>query len=1312
METKNTFAKGMLGDISKEFHPEGYYRLGKNIRVIRNSDGSTEYNTDGSSYSVSQIKGTIDIMQVCDGYEPIGFLEVDSDLIIISTNDVNTQIGIYSKKQGTYTVLFDDKNDPNGDTLGFKKAYPILDIDACWENEFIKRLYFTDGRMEKKCFNLILAYNKSGIPYHLNQSCGASNSYPKWMSVHAMNDRMDAIFPRAIKFVKTISGSIKTGAYQFFVRYVSKDGHKSTISYVTRHVIVSQTKITSQSQSNHHNKTMYKSNEVTDQGIQLLIAGIDTRWDSIEVGFMFSITDNITHEAGIFHRQEANGNDITVNFQNHQLVEPISTDQINERFESIKSVNTFVQHKNRMYDGGVKIYPTIELNLSQATVEPYYRYMVADSTLEPAFAAVPNPMRGNNPAMPDNDPLTNSFPDNTTVYVNKFGTTKEAYSIVNDYENYKGMQFEHLFVGNWRGETYDYAAVVYDKKGNTTYSQHIKSFTFPQQYEGFDGSGSPKNTLTRYNASTGRYEIRLMGAKISGVRIPHSAIYDEFGRLNIGGFEIVRTKRVKQILHQGVVFPTVKRVSNDAADKNLIFPLPFLSNLFDSAYLTKYPNSHKHLVNLFDDTNNTVTDVWDSASHPFLCTYHSPDVLLEETISKAERTDYIRIVSAAHRGYTSRYIKLAGLQKHFYSKCYKTDTQDNSGANGRVVMGSRSRIKFSKIIESPYSKLKEFDSEDLETEFWTEDFATIRANGTTGSPFPLASLYPKNAVILKTPDFETVDVAKSSTDDSSFYIVNYERPSELYYASENEASTMVKQYQGTGHFQQINQQVLSVVDKEYNSDGSISSYVFNDIEVWGGDCYVNYFDFVKNIPYWERSCEKTRRGMMDNHYGESIPASVNPDYACGVVIPIESRYNLALRQGRSFAANATMPQATACDNLLPQFSNGVSVYSPEDWNINKVTTHQENIRIYSGKLSDVKIISDKQASIYVSDVKSFSELDDSYRKKRVLNYTDLQGNYGPIVSMQKAFNYIYVFQHSAYGILRASERAIIATNIGETFLGTGKDLDGVDYISFETGTKHRFSICKFNNSIYWVDAAKGTINKHSQAGSDNISDSNSQHDYTYHQTTFFDLEPKIFSGKNPFWISAEVDEEHEDVLFTFITPIGSKTLSYNEDLSSFHGFSDAAPRLYFRFGRGLYSVNRNDPKKISQHNRGEYGHFYGQFFDSELWFVVNPLQGVNKVFDNAKIDLNISSSLMIESIGHETESDTHYIIYSANGTDIDDKRVSLRNNLMTYPIFDKSKKVRLRGKYMTVKIKIKNKSGGSKVKINSFSTVFRPVQKV
>lgn len=1312
MEVKNVFSKGMVGDVSKEFHPEGYYRLGKNIRVVRNSDGTTEFKTDGSSYSVSQIRGTINTMQLCEGYEPIGFFEVDGDLVIISTNDTNSQIGIYSKKNNTYTILFDDRSDPNGDKIGFKKAYPILDIDACWENEFVKRIYFTDGRVEKMCLNLALAYNASGFPYHYNQSCGAINSYPKWLSVHAMNDRMDAIFPRAIKFVKTISGSLKTGAYQFFVRYVSKDGHKSTISYVTRHIIVSQTKITDQSRTNHHNKTMYKSNEITDQGIQLLIAGLDKRWDFIEVGFMFSITDNVTSEAGIFHRQEANDNEITINFQSHQLIEPISIDQINERFESIKSVKTFVQHKNRMYDGGIEIYPTVELDLSSASVEPSYRYMLADTTLEPAFNAVNNPMRGNNSAMPDNDPLTNSFPSNSTVSINKFGNTKEAYSIVDDYENYKGMQFEHLFPGYWRGETYDFSAVVYDKKGNTSYAQHIKSFTFPQQYEGFDNFGLPKNTLTRYNPSTGRYEIRLMGAKISGIKIPHSAIYDEFGRLNVGGFEIVRTKRVKQILHQGIVFPTVKRVSNKEEDKNIIFPLPFLSNTFEAAYLTKYPNSHKHLINLFDDTNSTVTDVWDSASHPYMCTYHSPDVLLEETISKAEKSDYIRVVSAVHKGYSSRYIKLAGLQKHFYSKCYKTDTQDNSGAKGRVTMGGRSRVKFSKIIESSYSKLKEFDPEDLQMEFWSEDFATIRADGATGSPFPLASLYPKNSVILKTPDFETVDVAKNSTDDSSFYIVNYERPSESYYSSSEEASTMVKQYQGTGHFQQINEQVLSAVDKEYNSNGSIKNYVFNDIEVWGGDCYVNLFDFAKNIPYWERSCIKTKRGMMDNHYGESIPASVNPDYACGIIVPIESKYNIALRQGRSFAANATMPQATACENLLPQFSNGISVYSPEDWNINKVTSHQENVRIYSGKLSDMKIISDKKSSIYVSDVKSFSELDDSYRKKRVLNYTDLQGSYGPIVSMQKAFNYIYVFQHSAYGILRASERAIIATNIGETFLGTGKDLDGVDYISFETGTKHRFSVCKLNNSIYWVDSVKGTINKHSQAGSDNISDSNGQHDFSYSQTSVFDLEPKIFSGKNPYWISAEVDEEHGDVLFTFITPSGNKTLLYNESLSSFHGFSDAAPRLYFRYGRGLYSVNPADPKWICQHNRGEYGFFYNRFYDSELWFVVNPLQSVNKVFDNAKIDLNISSSLMIESVVHEVEGDTHSIIYSQNGVDIADKRVSLRNNLMTYPIYQLGRNTRLRGKYMTVKIKIKNKLGGVKVKINSFTTAFRPIQKV
>lgn len=1317
-ETVNTFEKGMSQDVSKAVQGSGTYRYGKNVRVVRNSspEQSVDQSENGANFSVSQIRGTLPFMSLCEGYEPIGFLEVEEGIIIISTDDTYSQIGICRKQSNSYITLFDDRNDPNGDRMGLKKGKPINDIDACWENEFIKRVYFTDGVVEKMCFNYALAFRADGNPYHHNQACGSTVVYPKFLSVHAFGDRMDLIFPRDIKFVKNIEGALKTGVYQFFVRYVSEDGHKSTFSYVTRHFFLTQSKIDDITKTNHHNRKMYRSNEVTEMGIELLVAGVDTRWDYVEIGYAFSITDNITHEAGIFKKVKITGNDVAVKLQSHQIIEPISTDLLNERFESIKSVGTFVQHKNRMYEGNVKIYPTVELDLSSAIIEPAYKYMLADSTLEPGFAAVPNPVRGNNPSMPDNDPLTNSLPVTSSVTVNKFTGVTETYSIINDYENYKGVQFEHLFTGHWRGETYDYAVVVYDRKGNTSYAQHIMSYTFPQQYEGLDDLGLPKNSLTRFNQSIGRYELRLLGAKVSGIKIPASAMFDEFGKINVSGFEIVRTKRVKQILHQGVIFPSIKRYSNKEEDQSIVFPLPFLSNYFQSAYANKYPNSHLHRVNIFDTTKNTVTDVWDSASHPFLNTYHSPDIYFEEKIDAAGKSDYIRVVSSVHRAYQSSYIKLVGDQKHFYSKSYKTDNTDNSGAKGRPRIGTRSRVGFVKRIETSYSKLKEFDPDDLTAEFWSEDFATIRSNGTTGSPFPLASLYPKGSVILKSLDVETYDVTKGLDNDSSFFIVNYERPSDNYFSTESENSTKIKVYQGTGHFQQINQQTLDLCEKELNTDGSIKNYVFNNIEVWGGDCFVNLFDFAKNIPYWERNCKKTNRGVMDNHYGEFIPQNLNPDYACGLIIPIESNYNIAMRHGRSFAANATMSQATACDNLLPQFSNGISVYSPEDWNINITLSHEENVRFYGGKPNDIKLLSNKPSSIYISDVKVFSELDDNYRKKRVLNYTDLQGNYGPVVSLQKAFNYIYVFQHSSYGILRTSERAITPTNIGEVLLGTGKDLDGVDYISSEIGCQHRHSIKKYKNSIYWVDARKGVINRHSQAGQDNLSDDRNMHDFARSQCTVYDLEPEFFSGKNPYWITTGIDEEHSDILFTFITPTGNRTLMYNEGLNTFHGFVDLYPRIYFRYRNDLFCVNPQITNQICQANAGQYGNFFDVFYNSILSFVVNPSPIQYKSFDNGVLGINVGNyDKMISFISHQTEEDTHIMNYSPDGLSVSDDRFKYRNNELWYPIFQKGKP-RLRGKYMTVTLVIKNSSqlqlGRKAVRILSYKTKFRILAKI
>ena len=46
----------------------------------------------------------------------------------------------------------------------------------------------------------------------------------------------------------------------------------------------------------------------------------------------------------------------------------------------------------------------------------------------------------------------------------------------------------------------------------------------------------------------------------------------------------------------------------------------------------------------------------------------------------------------------------------------------------------------------------------------------------------------------------------------------------------------------------ITQSVLDSVDKLYDESGKITHYVFNDVEVWGGDCFVNLFDFSRMQP--------------------------------------------------------------------------------------------------------------------------------------------------------------------------------------------------------------------------------------------------------------------------------------------------------------------------------------------------------------------------------------------------------------------------------------------------------------------------------
>jgi len=1317
--SKNTFSGGMVQDLDVHNQRPGTYRFAKNGQLIRNEGGD---DGNGAYYAFSNIKGTELVSQIQNGYVPIAAIEVDEYILTLSTNGTNSQISrfVYDGESFSHQILFNDKNDPNGDKLGFFIPNPEEDypnISLSFENEYTKRIYISDGRNQDRVFNLsqmFQGYDCEGIlplsntPIHVGAGEVSSVPYPKHLSVHHMDLQMDLVYPK-FKFKQRINGSLKRGAYQYAVRYYSDSGYRSNWQTPSLHVLVTGTHFPNNPEYltegnvgySHHNREMATTGDdsIVNDGLKIEFKGLDTRWSGFEIAFLYSKVDSITHEAMICYKHKSNCGTTTFpstfvfDHTKHAGI-PISTDEFLGRDEVILSSKASINFEDRLYRFNVETLPNIDLDLSGAEISTKFRYLDCDDTIEPTFTAVSNPRTGRL----DGDPLTNTTIKNSSVSISTFGSNTETYDIVNDYVGYKGQQIEHLFRQYMSGETYGIALVLIDRKGNTLFAQHIDDFTFPEQ---FDSVGSEECTLTKFDGGT--YKLRIKGMLINNIRIPKNKIRDKYGKLNISGFKIVRTKRNGNILHQGVLVPvtdTVVSAGSSIQTGVQVKPHPFVSTNYKDVY---YNGTSHRLNNLQfgpafsvreEVDNENFVDVIDAVAGYSL--YFSPDLMIEGRHDFVD-TDTIKHVGTAYRAYVSDEIRLSGpplpmsnYNLHFYGKQYYTGLDSVNGDTdlwqkyGRKKVGETSRLKFATLITDYMTNLKGFDKDATEIEF-KNGVIDVAVHVTSNDLKRAKGVGAKNSVLLGMLDFEHIDIRNGSKK-AGYRIVNYIRPNDNYLANEN-TGLDARLYQSTGHYQPITEEVLSSVDSDAND------YIFNNVEVWGGDTFVSLFDFTRVVPAGTRNCstEKTWANPLNEdgiklNYRATIPDGVYPEFASSLIVPIESKYNLSLRFGRRFAKNATYPQSAYCDDVSPQYSGGIMSFQPESFAINSVLLHTENIVFFTQEPPDLTLLSRFENRIYVSDPKISSEKYDSFRRQKVLNYGDIDGDCGAIVAAKQAFSYIYVIQERGYGVLRARERAAVATTVGELIIGTGKDIAGIQYISKDTGCQNPKSIVSRRNSIWWVDKRNTSIVRHSQGGLEEVSKRRFVHEYVSKIEKAKDIFSGFDSDSGNYYVSVTYNQIQNNFTILFNDSVG-----FQSELS-------IIPLFWLSFGNKLLVFSSSNKNKLYLYGTGMYGEFFDGLHDTEIQFVINDASEVGKIFDNVFLSANENLFDNLKSVTFV--GDNQKILTKASSTFI-----SQRGNIK-FPVMNKGERERLRGRVVTVKIVFTN-LGNKQVLLNSFQTIYR-----
>jgi hypothetical protein len=192
----------------------------------------------------------------------------------------------------------------------------------------------------------------------------------------------------------------------------------------------------------------------------------------------------------------------------------------------------------------------------------------------------------------------------------------------------------------------------------------------------------------------------------------------------------------------------------------------------------------------------------------------------------------------------------------------------------------------------------------------------------------------------------------------------------------------------------------------------------------------------------------------------------------------------------------------------------------------------------------------------------------------------------------------------------------------------------------------------------------------------------------------------------------------------------SQTISINEQLQAFTGFYSFKPNVYFNLFNTIWSCNPYNNTQVWLHDAGNYGFFYNGYYDSTIRLICNVEPRTTKVFDNITFQLEATdsdgtqNSTTVDEIRFHTDyQNTDWVSLdpAVNSRNIRrserEWQLQIPRNVVQDPnadIFDRSNlqttrsfKDRIRDKYMTIDLKIKNTSSNVKKLIHYVHTFFR-----
>jgi hypothetical protein len=886
-----------------------------------------------------------------------------------------------------------------------------------------------------------------------------------------------------ISFVEYGTGSKFCGSSIYFYRLSSSvDGFTTTWSYASNPIHVGM-----------NNETTYLTGidyidfvgngtsttlENSGKSIKIKISQIDTNFDTIEVACAeYNQKTDVPYRIIITSKDSITGSEMTITDNGISNLGDVTISELSLFPATILKCKTLTTNKNYSIIANTTERDEFELDLSGVTVVSFEHPLISHGDLDScANANVPadqSPDLIANPGAGDIKPnsryLVSDAPDASNrveypvasgdyyytgdVFVGVVGSTtatftgtaearpcaarnkytrinpvsfsnddvKKSIQLTTGFWDYKDPAIASLNKGYWSGERYRIGLLFIDLKGNPYYVKWLKDVDFPVMYD--------KGGLLKEDAYSGSsiYSLNVSGIRVSGLDIPESIMN------NIKGFCIVRAERDKKIITQGLL---TQNILNTTPSPWVIGPTLFMPNntgvplapdIYNYTcpdYLTGYD---------FDGSIGAIGDKMEEAGWLACYDFGAGKTVRGDVNFQSAFTKMFENIAADAN--SPRKFEVGSLNGFGFKYYNENGSETNFDGNGNTYLNINPGLRVSVI---PLQDVGCSDALAYNSFISSIGSKKIVLNVSDAIPhWNTSDSYSSNSAIANSNKLLVNCVTDLDTTSQ--------------YGGQSDAAKANTLYMSTGHFQEINAQVKTDTLNGTFASGPYAGenkYTFNNIEVFGGDCF---------------TC------LIDNGYGlwnEQFNAgSGGSSLSYAIWFPCECNVNYNLRRGLK-VSNKNMYPTGMMAWITPSSSGILENYSYNlGYNSDGIAFKYPALPLnynFTGKF---------EYRIRWSEQKFPGELNNSFRTFRIPDYRDVDGQKGQINNVKEKDAKLFYWQDHGVGSAPILERQLVGGGaLGDaTELGVTGVVDRYDVIDTYFGNQHQHGLTETEYGFAWFD---------------------------------------------------------------------------------------------------------------------------------------------------------------------------------------------------------------------------------------------------